>query len=361
MDLVLLAFAFVVILAGAELFTNGIEWFGHKLNVAEGAVGSVLAAVGTALPETMIPLIAILLGSGEGANEIGIGAILGAPFMLATLAMFVTGVAVVIVGRRRPGGDTMLVDPRVLAHDMRTFVAAYLLAIAVAFLPADLLWPRWVVAAALLLIYGWYVRGHFGAEAEEEAIAGGEGPTPGTEAASSGLAPLRLHRFDVGAPAHPAPPRLRIVSLQVVAALGLIVGGAWVFVGAVESISSSLGVPQVILALVIAPIATELPEKFNSVIWIRAGKDTLAMGNLTGAMVFQSAIPTVVALVFAGSSWAIGEESFLAFASAGIAFLSCALIFLPMIATGRLRGRGLLVGGLLYAVYLALVLSSIGG
>ena len=132
MDLVLLAFAFVVILAGAELFTNGIEWFGHKLNVAEGAVGSVLAAVGTALPETMIPLIAILLGSGEGANEIGIGAILGAPFMLATLAMFVTGVAVVIVGRRRPGGDTMLVDPRVLAHDMRTFVAAYLLAIAVA-------------------------------------------------------------------------------------------------------------------------------------------------------------------------------------------------------------------------------------
>ena len=79
MDLVLLAFAFVVILAGAELFTNGIEWFGHKLNVAEGAVGSVLAAVGTALPETMIPLIAILLGSGEGANEIGIGAILGLP------------------------------------------------------------------------------------------------------------------------------------------------------------------------------------------------------------------------------------------------------------------------------------------
>ena len=119
-------------------------------------------------------------------------------------------------------------------------------------------------------------------------------------------------------------------------------GGAWVFVGAVESISSSLGVPQVILALVIAPIATELPEKFNSVIWIRAGKDTLAMGNLTGAMVFQSAIPTVVALVFAGSSWAIGEESFLAFASAGIAFLSCALIFLPMATPEIIMGASLL-------------------
>ena len=55
MDILVLAVAFVVILLGAELFTNGIEWFGHKLNLAQGAVGSVLAAVGTALPETMIP------------------------------------------------------------------------------------------------------------------------------------------------------------------------------------------------------------------------------------------------------------------------------------------------------------------
>ena len=61
-------------------------------------------------------------------------------------------------------------------------------------------------------------------------------------------------------------------------------------------------VDRALLALVIAPIATELPEKFNSVIWIRGGKDTLAMGNITGAMVFQSAIPTVVALVGDGSA-----------------------------------------------------------
>ena len=91
MDLLILVVAFVIILAGAELFTNGIEWFGRKLGLAEGAVGSVLAAVGTALPETMIPIIAILFSTGEASHEIGVGAILGAPFMLATLAMFVTG------------------------------------------------------------------------------------------------------------------------------------------------------------------------------------------------------------------------------------------------------------------------------
>src|SRR6266480_4913964 len=107
LDLLLLAGAFVVILLGAELFTNGIEWFGHKLELAEGAVGSVLAAVGTALPETMIPLIAILFTGGAAASHVGIGAILGAPFMLSTLAMFVTAIAVLVAARHRAAGDVM--------------------------------------------------------------------------------------------------------------------------------------------------------------------------------------------------------------------------------------------------------------
>src|SRR6187402_2232246 len=95
MDIVILVVALLIILLGAELFTNGIEWFGRKLELAEGAVGSVLAAVGTALPETLIPIIAIAFGTGESSEAVGVGAILGAPFMLSTLAMFVTGVGVI--------------------------------------------------------------------------------------------------------------------------------------------------------------------------------------------------------------------------------------------------------------------------
>ena len=111
----------------------------------------------------------------------------------------------------------------------------------------------------------------------------------------------------------------------------------------------------------IAPIATELPEKFNSVIWVRQGKDTLAMGNITGAMVFQSTIPTVVALVFASSAWHIGEGSYTAFASAAIAFLASAAIFIPLARRGTLRGRNLLIGGAFYLVYLGLVVAVILG
>src|SRR4249919_428019 len=125
MDLLVLAIAFVVILLGAELFTNSIEWVGRKLDLAEGAVGSVLAAVGTALPETMIPLVAILAGGGAASDEVGIGAILGAPFMLATLAMFVTGCAVLANRTRRRTGDRMDIEPDVVGKDVRYFLVTY--------------------------------------------------------------------------------------------------------------------------------------------------------------------------------------------------------------------------------------------
>lgn len=347
MELIILVAALLVILLGAELFTNSIEWFGRKLQLAEGAVGSVLAAVGTALPETMIPIIAILFATGEASDAVGVGAILGAPFMLSTLAMFVTGVAVLIVARRRPAGDVMPVDTKVLAHDMRYFAIAYALAVGAAFLPLEPEWLKWIVAVALIAIYAWYVKGHFAADAP----GGGED-----------LPPLRFRRLD--RPGHlrdPETPRLRIVNLQVLAALGLIILGAVFFVDAVEQIAMTLGVDEVLLALVIAPIATELPEKFNSIIWVRQGKDTLAMGNITGAMVFQSTIPTVVALIFASEAWRIDEGSYVAFASAGIAFLSSAAIFIPMARSGRLRGRGLLIGGVFYLAYLGLVGAAVMG
>ena len=342
MDVLLLILSFVVILSGAELLTNGIEWFGRKLELAEGAIGSVLAAVGTALPETMIPLIAILFGGGVAASEVGVGAILGAPFMLSTLAMFVSGAAVFLLRKRRASREDLVVDTGVLGHDMAYFFGTYGLAAGVALLPVELEWARRGACVLLLAAYGWYVVGHLRAEAAEH----------------DELSPLRFHKLDRRAPAHPEHPRLRIVTVQVLFALACIVGGAWGFVHAIEDLSSGLGLDGRLLALVIAPIATELPEKLNSVIWIRQGKDTLAMGNITGAMVFQSAIPTSVALLFAPALWSVSGAG-VAFASAGITFASSAAILLPMVIRRRLDARVLMIGGLFYALYVGLVVATL--
>ena len=351
MEAIELLVALAIILLAAELFTNGIEWFGHKLNLAEGVVGSVLAAVGTAMPETMIPLVAILLGGTGGspatAQHIGVGAILGAPFMLSTLAMFVTGVGVLAFVRRRASGATMTVDTRVMGLDIRYFFVAYAIAVAAAFVPADMSWLRYVAVALLIGIYAWYVKSHFEADSTVDA---------------TDLAPLRFHRVDrPGYRSDPSTPRLRVVNFQVLVAIALIIGGAYVFVDAVEQISRDAGLDPALLALVIAPIATELPEKFNSLIWVRQGKDTLAMGNITGAMVFQSCIPTAIGVLLAAGAWTITQQSLLSFASAGIAFAATATIFVPMARRGSLTGRHLLVGGVFYLAYVALVITHLAG
>jgi cation:H+ antiporter len=339
LDVLILVASFAVILAGSELFTNGIEWFGHKLELGEGAIGSVLAAIGTALPETMVPLIAILFGGGMAASEIGIGAILGAPFMLATLAMFVTGAAVWLMRRRRVSGTTLAVDLGVVGHDVVHFALAYTIAIGAAFLPVELEWPRRLVAVVLIGIYAHHVWVHLKAEAAEH----------------EGLEPLRFHKLDRGAPQHPEAPRLIIVSIQVVFALACIIGGAWGFVEAVKDVASGSGVNGTLLALLIAPIATELPETLNSVLWVRRGKDTLALGNITGAMVFQSVIPTSIGLVFAPALWTVVGGG-VAFGSAAITLAASAAIFVPMIARKRLGATALLAGGAFYLAYVAVVL-----
>ena len=360
MDIVLLIGSLAIILVAAELFTNGIEWLGHKLKLAEGAVGSVLAAVATAMPETLIPVIAILgpllLGgtASESSQAVGVGAILGAPFMLSTLAMFVTGTAIVIFTRRGRRTNAMRVNTKVLGRDVGFFIVGYGVAIGTAFLPQELAWLKWVAAGFLFLLYAVYVRLHFTDTAEESD------PEALNKLHLTRVAPLntdRMLEIDVLPGAHSVTggePRMAIVIGQVILALGLIIVGAQVFVGAVEHLSEVIGLDPTILALIIAPIATELPEKFNSVLWVRNGKDTLAMGNITGAMVFQSCLPTVLGLLF--TSWTFAPGSAIYFASAGVAFLATILIFGGMILRGRLSAWALLIGGPLYLVYIYLAL-----
>jgi cation:H+ antiporter len=362
-DLLLLLGSLAVILVAAELFTNGIEWFGHKLNLAEGAVGSVLAAVATAMPETLIPVIAILgpviLGgtATESAQAVGVGAILGAPFMLSTLAMFVTGVAIVIFARRGRRGTDMRVNTRVLGRDVAFFVVGYGVAIGTAFLPAELAWLKWVAAALLFVIYAVYVRLHF-TDAAEEGDAEELNRLHITRVAGANAKPERdnieVDVFAGDVSIIGREPPMSLIVVQVIIALALIVVGAQVFVGAVEHLSTQIGLDPTILALIIAPIATELPEKFNSVLWVRNGKDTLAMGNITGAMVFQSCLPTVLGLLF--TSWTFTSGSAISFASAGVAFVATILIFGNMLRTGKLSAWTLLIGGPLYLVYVYLAL-----
>jgi cation:H+ antiporter len=101
-----------------------------------------------------------------------------------------------------------------------------------------------------------------------------------------------------------------------------------------------------IFALLLAPVATELPEKFNSVTWTWKGRDTLALGNITGAMVFQSTFPVSVGLLF--TDWQITGMALL---SAVFAVLSAIAVLGVIIVQKRITPFSLLFGGVLYLIY----------
>jgi cation:H+ antiporter len=334
LELALVTVSLVIILIAAELFTNAVEWFGHRLGLAEGAVGSVLAAVGTAMPETMIPIIAILVTGTEGGHEIGIGAILGAPFLLSTAAFAVTGLGVIYFAKHRVTGKNMHLDAVVIGRDIGYFFIVYIFAIGASFLPLDQ--GKYVVAAILLGLYGLYVYRTFSHQGGSAVVEHEEE-----------LAGLKFHGWTGGSG---APPTFMII-LQFAFALGIMIAGALLFVENLESVAHRIGVPPLPLALIIAPLASELPEKFNSIIWVSQGKDTLAMGNISGAMVFQSCIPVAIGVLF--TDWVLSET---ALVSAAIALVSTAIVYLSIKNRGYLSAFVLARAGLFWVAFVIYVI-----
>jgi cation:H+ antiporter len=339
----LLAASLLVILAGAELFTNGIEWIGEGFGLSEGAVGSVLAAVGTALPETLLPLVAIVSGHDTG-EEIGTGAILGAPFMLTTLAMVVIGVAVLVTARGGRRSTDLAFDVPVLRQDLGYFLSMYSLAVIAGLLnnkPVD-----YGLVIVLLVGYVYYVRRHF------QAPGGGELE----KEAGSEIKPLyvwqTLRRAKRSLPPWHKDASVRAPFVQVALALGLIIGGAELFIHAVDRVADLFDISPLAFSLLVAPIATELPEKFNSVIWVRRRKDTLALGNMTGAMVFQSSFPVTIGLLL--TPWKLEGPALVA---AVIALLAGGVLWLQVRFRGRLTAQLLLLQGVFYVGYVTYVLT----
>ena len=123
--------------------------------------------------------------------------------------------------------------------------------------------------------------------------------------------------------------------------------GAHFFIHNVDLLARTLGASPFVLSLIMTPIATELPEKLNSVIWIGKRKDTLALGNITGAMVFQSCFPVAFGMLV--TDWDLRG---LPLWSAIIALISTLIIIVWLKAGKKLHPQALLIGGVLYCVFM---------
>jgi len=319
---VLLVVSLAVILAGGVVFTNAVEWAGARLHLGHSAVGSVLAAAATVLPEALIFIVAVARGRQGGG--IAVGAIAGAPLLLATLALALCGVSAVVFRGRR-GSARLFLGRHESVPDLLVVVCALAVSVAIGLTGVTAL--RLAGAAVLLVAY---------------AVVTWRSVSRARQAGGA-AEPARLY---FGTARHNPPPTV-LVAVQTLAGAGLLGGAAELYVRCVGQLAGTLGASALTLTLVIAPLATELPEQINSVLWIREGKDVLALGNITGALVLQCTLLIAAGMAF--TDWQLTAPALLALlgALAGAALaLAAALRARRLSASVIGCWAGMYVGGI---------------
>lgn len=262
-----------VIYFACEYFVNGVEWVGHRFELGATATGTVLAAFGTALPESAVTFMAVVFGDTPEQKDIGVGAAMGGPLVLATLAYAVVGLALWRAHRGRATQlDCINADQRRLARDQAWFMGIFVFKVGLGLLAFA--WKPWL-GILFLVTYGLYVKREL--SNDEESLA------------SEDLEPLKLRPRDTD-------PALSWAIAQTVLALVVIAGASHVFVNQIETLGVAMGASPHLAALLLAPVATELPEIMNALIWVRQGKERLALANISGAMMIQATIPSALGI-----------------------------------------------------------------
>lgn len=318
----------ILILLSSLLFTNALEYFGEKIGISAGVTGSVFAAIATALPETTVPLLAVLAGGSHKLinQEISVGAILGAPLMLSTLSTLLLALFVV---KRRGMQGYIVPERKGYVRDLNFFLLAFSLGGIALFVPHDPLYFRFIISVTLLLLYLVYLT--LTLRASKNLVASGHGVML-TE-------PLIFNRLGFKKSAS-------LMYWQLFFGLCLLLFAAKGFISCVETISIAYQISALLLSLLIIPIATELPEKVNSILWVRKNKDTLGVGNITGALVFQGTLLPALGILL--TPWEPSKNVL-----TGILMTLIAVSWLRLHAAKHgIKVQLLFVNGTLYVIYL---------
>lgn len=316
-----------VIYASCEYFVNGIEWIGLRIGIARSAVGTVLAAFGTALPESVVTFVAVVNGGSPAEQGVGVGAALGGPLVLATVAYGVVGLGSLAYRRRN---DASWVAPSVqarLAADQSWFLAVFIVKfgaglMAFAYKPA-----LGILFLVAYVVYTW------------REISSGEAHDEPAE-----LEPLKIR------PRDPAPP-LGWAVLQTTIALTVTYLGSRFFVRELVVLAPAVGIPAQLVALLLSPVATELPETLNALIWLRQGKLSLALGNISGSMIIQATVPSALGILF--TPWLFDRALIIAAAVTTVAIM----LMIVQLRRATLTPARLAAFILLYGVFVGLLLS----
>jgi cation:H+ antiporter len=347
---VLLIACAVAIYLSCEWFVNAVEWLGQRLNIGTMAVGTILAAFGTALPESVVTLVAVTTGPTAEIRNIGVGAAMGGPLVLATVAYGVTGATLLLRRRRRSRemvlvgvGAASLVQRPIserdnapdatladrahtarLVKDQRWFMAVFVVKVALGLVAFAIKpWLGLLFFAAYGVYFWREIRGGTSGDHDEHD-----------------LAPLKLQPRAVR-------PATTVVLVQTLGALAVIFVSSQIFVHQLDAIGPMLGLSSAVTALLLSPIATELPETMNAIIWVRQGKTQLALANISGAMMIQATVPSGLGLLF--TDWRLDH----ALLWSGAITVAAITYLLVTMRANKLTPTRLAMAALLYLIFAA--------
>jgi len=310
----------VAIYVACEYFTNSIEWCGRHMNLGTTAIGSVLAAFGTALPESAVTFTAVVFGHTPAQKDIGVGAAMGGPLVLATIAYGVVGIALWMNQKRlKRDGQAVEVERGRLTRDQLAFLAIF--AVKVTLGLVVFAWKPWL-GVLFLAAYAVYVWREI--TADDEADDDEE------------LEPLKLR---------PGNPNMAWAGAQAGLALIVISVASHIFVAQLETIGMAIGMAPHIVALLLSPVATELPETMNAIIWVRQGKERLALANISGAMMIQATIPSALGIFF--TPWRFDTTLLVS----GMVTALAIIVLWLMFRRGKVDSRALACVALLYGLF----------
>ena len=302
LEMLLLAFGFVLLVKGADWFVDGASGIAVKLRIPQLVIGLTIVAMGTSAPEAAVSISAALKGSAD----ITIGNIVGSNILNI---LIILGLASAIVP----------------------------IAVAISTIRVDI--PFMLLITGVLLALGW----------------------DATITLIDGLIMLLLFAAYLGYMLYMAKKggeegeeirdmNLWQALLYTVIGLVLIVWGADVAVDAATSLARIFGLSERFIGLTVVALGTSLPELVTSVTAARKGNADIAIGNIVGSNIFNI-------LCVVGLSAMIVPVPFtpnfridtIVAISAGVMLLLCSLRQKKLV---RWHGIAMLLGYGIYFLYL---------
>ena len=238
MNLILVAFGLVALLAGGDLLVRGAVGVARRFGVSPLVIGLTLVGFGTSAPE----LVTSLSAAFAGAPAIALGNVVGSN--IANI-LLILGVAALI----RPVAAQMAGLPR-----EASWVGGSALALAALAVSGQI--STWS-GVCLIGFLGFYLWGAFRSSS--------------------------VPSDDLSIPTDPLPKAATLL----VIGLALTIGGAIALVDGATGIARAYGVPEAVIGLTLVAVGTSLPELATTVMAARRGQSDVALGNILGSGIFN--------------------------------------------------------------------------